>query len=38
LLKSPDILQQMAEKAASLAVTDSAEQLATLMRRLVEKK
>jgi len=38
LLKSPDILQQMAEKAASLAVMDSAEQLATLMRQLVEKK
>ncbi len=38
LLNSPDILQQMAEKAASLAVTDSAEQLATLVRRLVEQK
>jgi UDP-N-acetylglucosamine--N-acetylmuramyl-(pentapeptide) pyrophosphoryl-undecaprenol N-acetylglucosamine transferase len=38
LLKSPEILQQMAEKAASLAVTDSAEQLATLVRRLVEKE
>jgi UDP-N-acetylglucosamine:LPS N-acetylglucosamine transferase len=38
LLNSPEILQQMAEKAASLAVTDSAEQLARLVRRLVEKK
>lgn len=38
LLESPDILQQMAQNAASLAVIDSAERLAVLMRQFVEKK
>lgn len=37
LLQSPQILQQMAQKATSLAVTDSAERLANLVRQWVEK-
>ncbi len=36
LLKSPDLLPQMAQRAVSLAVPDSAERLAALVRRLVE--
>ena len=36
LLQTPQILQQMAEKAASLAVTDSAQRLAAMLRQLVE--
>ena len=36
LLQSPQILEQMSQKAASLAVKDSAERLATLVRQLVE--
>ncbi len=36
LLKSPQILEQMSQKAASLAVTDSAERLATLVRQLID--
>ncbi|MGF1492265.1 MAG: undecaprenyldiphospho-muramoylpentapeptide beta-N-acetylglucosaminyltransferase [Microcoleaceae cyanobacterium] len=35
-LSSPDLLQSMSKATASLAVTDSAEQLATLVRRVVE--
>ncbi len=35
LLKSPQRLQQMAEGAASLAVTDSAERLANLVRQML---
>lgn len=35
LLNSPQLLQSMAQKAASLAVTDSAERLAALVRRVV---
>lgn len=38
LLQSPEILQAMAEKAAALAVPDSGERLASLMRQLIEKK
>ena len=38
LLHSPQVLQEMAQKTASLAVTDSAERLAELVRQLVEKK
>lgn len=34
LLQSPQLLQEMAQKAASLAVTDSAERLAALVREL----
>ena len=36
LINSPQKLEQMAQRAASLAVTDSAEKLATLVRQLVE--
>lgn len=36
LLRSPQPLQEMAQKAASLAVTDSAERLAALVRQTVE--
>lgn len=36
LLRSPEKLQSMSDKAASLAVTDSAERLANLVRSLVE--
>ncbi len=38
LLRSPEQLQAMADKASSLAVTDSAERLADIVRKLVEKK
>jgi len=38
LLRSPHLLQEMAQKAAALAVTDSAERLAVLVRELVEQK
>lgn len=38
LLHSPQLLQEMAQKAGSLAITDSAERLAQLVRQLVEKK
>ncbi|HEY9861097.1 MAG TPA: UDP-N-acetylglucosamine--N-acetylmuramyl-(pentapeptide) pyrophosphoryl-undecaprenol N-acetylglucosamine transferase, partial [Candidatus Obscuribacterales bacterium] len=38
LLRSPNLLQEMATKTESLAVADSAEQLATLVRQLVEQK
>lgn len=34
LLQSPQLLQEMAQKAASLAVTDSAQRLAALVREL----
>lgn len=37
LLNCPQILQQMAQKSATLAVTDSAERLANLVRQWVEK-
>jgi UDP-N-acetylglucosamine--N-acetylmuramyl-(pentapeptide) pyrophosphoryl-undecaprenol N-acetylglucosamine transferase len=37
LLQSPQLLQAMAQKTATLAVTNSAERLATLVRQLVEK-
>ncbi len=37
LIHSPQQLQEMAQKAASLAVTDSAERLAALVRQIVEK-
>ncbi|NET61739.1 MAG: undecaprenyldiphospho-muramoylpentapeptide beta-N-acetylglucosaminyltransferase [Symploca sp. SIO2E6] len=37
LLESPQILQQMSQKAASLAVRDSATRLASLVRQLVEE-
>ncbi len=36
LLRSPEQLQSMADQASSLAVTDSAERLAAIVRRLVE--
>lgn len=36
LVQSPQILEQMSQKAASLAVKDSAERLANLVRQLVE--
>lgn len=36
LLQTPEILEQMAQKAAFLAVTDSAEHLAVLVRQLVD--
>ncbi|MFB8789926.1 MAG: undecaprenyldiphospho-muramoylpentapeptide beta-N-acetylglucosaminyltransferase [Potamolinea sp.] len=36
LLNSPQLLEEMSQKAASLAVKDSAEKLATLVRELVE--
>ena len=35
LLKSPDRLQQMSKQTASLAIVDSAEQLARLIRQLL---
>jgi UDP-N-acetylglucosamine--N-acetylmuramyl-(pentapeptide) pyrophosphoryl-undecaprenol N-acetylglucosamine transferase len=38
LLQSPQVLQQMAQKTADLAVTDSAERLANLVRQLVHSK
>ncbi len=38
LLRSPSLLEEMAQKAATLAVTDSAERLAVLVRQLVEQK
>ncbi len=38
LLQSPETLEQMAQKAAALAVTDSAERLAALVRQLIEQK
>lgn len=37
LLRSPETLQKMAEQTESLAVTDSAEQLADLVRQLLER-
>ncbi len=37
LLQSPEILAQMAQNTASLAVTDSAARLAALVRQLIEK-
>jgi len=36
LLNSPQLLEEMSQKAASLAVKDSAEKLATLVREFVE--
>ena len=38
LLQSPQLLQDMAQKAAALAVTDSAERLAALVRQVIEKQ
>lgn len=38
LLQSPEVLQQMAQKAAALAVTDSAELLADLVRQQLDRK
>lgn len=38
LLQSPQLLQEMAQKTATLAVRDSAERLATLVRQLIETK
>jgi len=38
LLQSPQLLEQMAKNAASLAVTDSAERLAALVRQFIEAK
>lgn len=38
LLQSPQVLQEMAQKAAMLAVPDSAERLAALVRQIVEQK
>lgn len=38
LLRSPDRLAQMQENALSLAVPDSAERLATLVRQMIESK
>jgi UDP-N-acetylglucosamine--N-acetylmuramyl-(pentapeptide) pyrophosphoryl-undecaprenol N-acetylglucosamine transferase len=38
LLQSPQLLEQMAQKAAALAVTDSVERLADLVRQQLEKK
>ena len=35
-LQSPDDLQQMATKAKTLAITDSAARLATMIRELIE--
>lgn len=37
LLQSPQLLEQMAQKAAALAVTDSVERLADLVRQQLEK-
>ncbi|HEY9640968.1 MAG TPA: glycosyltransferase, partial [Coleofasciculaceae cyanobacterium] len=36
LLQSPEVLQQMAAASGQLAIADSAEQLAALMRRLMQ--
>lgn len=36
LLRSPQVLKEMAQQAGSLAITDSAERLADLVRQLVE--
>ena len=38
LLQSPQLLQEMAQKTATLAVSDSAERLAALVRQLIETK
>lgn len=38
LLQSPEVLEQMAQKAAALAVTDSVERLADLVRQQLDKK
>ncbi|HEY9636245.1 MAG TPA: undecaprenyldiphospho-muramoylpentapeptide beta-N-acetylglucosaminyltransferase [Coleofasciculaceae cyanobacterium] len=38
LLQSPQLLQDMAQKAVTLAVPDSAERLAALVRQLVDQK
>ncbi|MGK7872371.1 MAG: undecaprenyldiphospho-muramoylpentapeptide beta-N-acetylglucosaminyltransferase [Xenococcaceae cyanobacterium] len=38
LVRSPQQLQQMAEKTATLAITDSAERLANLVRQTIEHK
>lgn len=38
LLQSPQVLQDMAQKTGSLAVTDSAERLANLVRQQLEEK
>jgi len=37
-LRSPELLTEMAAKAKALAITDSAERLASLVRNLVEKQ
>jgi UDP-N-acetylglucosamine--N-acetylmuramyl-(pentapeptide) pyrophosphoryl-undecaprenol N-acetylglucosamine transferase len=37
LLHSPQVLQEMAQKAGSLAITDSAERLAALVRQMMGK-
>ncbi|NEQ86299.1 MAG: UDP-N-acetylglucosamine--N-acetylmuramyl-(pentapeptide) pyrophosphoryl-undecaprenol N-acetylglucosamine transferase, partial [Moorea sp. SIO2I5] len=37
LLKSPTRLEQMKQKAASLAIRDSGKRLASLVRELVER-
>lgn len=37
LIQSPETLQTMAQQTASLAVTDSTERLATLVRQIVER-
>ena len=37
-LRSPELLKDMAEKASTLAVTDSAERLAELVRSLINKE
>jgi UDP-N-acetylglucosamine--N-acetylmuramyl-(pentapeptide) pyrophosphoryl-undecaprenol N-acetylglucosamine transferase len=37
LLQSPEVLAQMSQNMASLAVTDSAARLAALVRQLIEK-
>ncbi len=37
LLRSPELLKEMAEKAKALAITDSAERLANLVRNLIGK-
>ena len=37
-LRSPELLAEMAAKAKALAITDSAERLASLVRNLVEKQ
>jgi UDP-N-acetylglucosamine--N-acetylmuramyl-(pentapeptide) pyrophosphoryl-undecaprenol N-acetylglucosamine transferase len=38
LLRSPEVLHNMSQKAADLAVTDSAERLANLVRQQIEQK